>query len=1259
MLVQAGKSVCFKSIAVIIAATFLWSQAACAGDLIDGMINKQANEQAQLFAPLYLQGQQAFNESRVVQKQDIENFSQAVLTKPVPSPEQITPNIIGPRGGSDRLAVQPLVNGILEVPVYEYDDRGRIIKSTYSNGDFILISYYGDTTDKYQEVSFKNDTGWQYSVEYYEGTNVIHYMWISDINALNEGDETYREFDDKERLIYQELDNYDVNVISYYGDTPDRYQKRYFRYGWLWKSSLQYYADGITVSDRWISQDFAAEHDNEVYHHYDEVGRSTFRQFTDGNIIATSYYGATANKYQEVHLGAGGIWLYSLQYHGDGANVSDLWVSASAAASYNNEIYHHYDEAGRTTFRQFADGNIITTSYYGATRNKYQEVYLNAGLGWQHSVEYYEDGTTIHKMWLADADPSSPGNIVYREYNPDGDPIIEVSDTGNGTTITYEYAYTYYASGLPESRTTSIPDGKGNVYYHYLNEDWNGQGHGRADRSKSLVPINGAFAYSGPGELTYFGELSYTYTYYNDATGRLKTKMAYSDDNWTRWIVTYTYYNDEINRIASKIDPSDTTWTYYNDPSGRMESKSRTIPDVYEYYHYMNENWNGMGHGRIDKSIAASGWVDDPNAEIAFVYTYYDGTTRIREKRSYSDFKWTNLLATYNYYDDESSRIKSKTDAATGRIYTYFNDSTAYIETVTYSDPGLSVRKDVYLNENWNNRGYGRLGKSANIGGNSYSYDYYDDTSDRLKSINEYSDDNWTISSNIYEYENSETNNTTSTRDDYYGVTYTYYGDGLIESITTDNTHIGRNTYGVQTLHLIDENWNNQRYGRVDTSTWTVDSLLVATYTYIYDDNSGCPYKDIHDVYYDGVVLLYLYIFGGSGIRTRVSDAVLEGYGECYPDGSNITRRWYEGIFYEYWLDGTYYGQTRWSSIIAGTTSGWYYSQGVAQGSELQQQASDSNSSTDPLPGGGIDDQKEGIDKLNQRPDWYKEGEEIDLSHFRSFDDLQTGLAEKYGDNSKLLEQLSVAANNLKEFLKERYSGINVSGDISVGVTLGGPTPDGGIESSTFSGESFIGNADVPPWLGVYNNKDGFCDIDISVKNGNTVEATITTRTGMSTFNRTVISSDLAESRADMGSYTHGYRAGLDFTTSTFVGSRPDGAYFGMGYDTLSSISCAKTSTENLVFIPREVVRGERQPITVNEQYGKLLYDIYNNGKTSLNQAEVNIIQTQTYIIVQNNLQNVPGITLSDINAIYNSQLTNIINMTRWGTTVFIMNINE
>ena len=75
------------------------------------------------------------------------------------------------------------------------------------------------------------------------------------------------------------------------------------------------------------------------------------------------------------------------------------------------------------------------------------------------------------------------------------------------------------------------------------------------------------------------------------------------------------------------------------------------------------------------------------------------------------------------------------------------------------------------------------------------------------------------------------------------------------------------------------------------------------------------------------------------------------------------------------------------------------------------------------------------------------------------------------------------------------------------------------------------------------------------------------------------------------------------------------------------------------------MVKEERQPQTSTEEYGKLLYDVYNNGKRSLTTTEANLIQDQTQLIVHDALQNIAGIKPSDEAAIASGVIANIINI--------------
>lgn len=379
------------------------------------------------------------------------------------------------------------------------------------------------------------------------------------------------------------------------------------------------------------------------------------------------------------------------------------------------------------------------------------------------------------------------------------------------------------------------------------------------------------------------------------------------------------------------------------------------------------------------------------------------------------------------------------------------------------------------------------------------------------------------------------------------------------------------------------------------------------------------------------VTIGYLYNDWTVPFCTRVITSYFGHYVSGYSDSYNIPGRPDEHNTFEsvYW----------WNPISYYTYPLWI--------ANLERQISNLNTSGESFPG-VTDPQQQQVANLNKSaPDWAADEPQIDSSWFRSMDELKSTIGEIYGIDPNQVENLNDSIDGLNEFLNLNHPLASINGDISLGITLTSPPApdDSRIEVSSYSGEQFVGDFNTPLWLGVFNNADGYVQADISIKNGTTVEASLTTRTSPYSFSRTIISSDLTDSRADFGSYTHGSGYTLDFTSSTFVGSRADGTYFGMSYDTIDATMQLKTSTETLVFVPQEVLSGARVPVTDTEKYGKLLYDIYDNGKRSLTEEERTFVQTKTLEIVQEALQNVSGITQSDINAIATSQSTNIISI--------------
>ena len=113
-----GTKIIFKTIAGLVACIFLFQQLAWAGDLIDTVLNKQTDAQAQTFAPSYLQNQQSIQQGVVSQQQDAENFANnvsAVTTATTNNTQASTDDsslpLKGPRSGGSSSGVKAAVAG--------------------------------------------------------------------------------------------------------------------------------------------------------------------------------------------------------------------------------------------------------------------------------------------------------------------------------------------------------------------------------------------------------------------------------------------------------------------------------------------------------------------------------------------------------------------------------------------------------------------------------------------------------------------------------------------------------------------------------------------------------------------------------------------------------------------------------------------------------------------------------------------------------------------------------------------------------------------------------------------------------------------------------------------------------------------------------------------------------------------------------------------------------------------------------------------
>ncbi|MFC1548361.1 S8 family serine peptidase [Candidatus Omnitrophota bacterium] len=351
---------------------------------------------------------------------------------------------------------------------------------------------------------------------------------------------------------------------------------------------------------------------------------------------------------------------------------------------------------------------------------------------------------------------------------------------------------TYYSgSGYIESKTLTNPDASGNIYYHYIDENYNNQGYGRVDKvvfnaADSEGAIAQAYTYWGStsilSTLDSFINADYTTDPSNPVLSRKKRHVIYnSSGNYTE---RRTYYSDASNRIQSKTFAS-------ADTNGNV------------YYRYINENFNNQGYGRTDRKVFAAA---DGEGAIAQTYTYWGSTSVVNTLTSY-------VSANYSNYTNPvfTTRIRHVIYDSGGNYTerrTYYNDGTNRIQSKTFASADTNGNVYYrYINENWASQGYGRIDVSqlatANTNGEiAFEYSYYTGLA-QAHYVYTYTDTARTSLYGTYEYATDGT----FLQFIPAGTTVEYYTSTLmkrkIESGTSD------------IYEYLDEDWLSQGYGRI------------------------------------------------------------------------------------------------------------------------------------------------------------------------------------------------------------------------------------------------------------------------------------------------------------------------------------------------------------------------------------------------------------------------------------------------------------
>lgn len=363
---------------------------------------------------------------------------------------------------------------------HEYPSKFRVIFRMYDTGEFVHILYYPYSSKIYRQVYFTNDMEWRMTEQYYRvrGTKMkVRYRWIADPQPSVFGDTVFMEFDKLGRIIRENMDNGQRKTITYWSRVSSEIMWEIYTdaYG-NWIKTLKYYEDGQTLHYEWLTDLDKTNPGDIQYREYDSYGRLMKEQDDTGSSREITYFGESDNKFLEAYFGPGYAWITTIEYFDGTGNVHQEWI-ADADPSVTGDIqYREYDRNGRVVFEMDDTGSFHEVSYYGSGNDKYYEAYFGRGYTWIITVKYFEGANTVNEEWRADADPSMPGDVIYREYDLLGRMIKEMTEEGRFHTVNYygesdnKYQEAWFGSGYTWERTVEYYEGTNIIHREWLED---------------------------------------------------------------------------------------------------------------------------------------------------------------------------------------------------------------------------------------------------------------------------------------------------------------------------------------------------------------------------------------------------------------------------------------------------------------------------------------------------------------------------------------------------------------------------------------------------------------------------------------------------------------------------------------------------------------------------------------------------------------------------------------------------------------------
>lgn len=589
---------------------------------------------------------------------------------------------------------------------YQYDDKGRTIKTVDAGGRATFISYdqYGNVSQVVDQDG--NGHFFQYN---YDETKKEYYAQIKLSSGMvrevwyNRDGETKRVDINGRTVQTIEQDGRNLIITDEKGNVTRKYYDE-------WDNLIKIiYPDGSTVT-------FEYEHTfNRITKKIDQRGNVTQYQYDgNGNVTQKNEAGRitihTYNEYGQVLTSTkeGATIIYIYDSNGNVTTITDPEGHAIRFSQYdvvgnpqqmldargNSTIFTH-DKLGRFISQTDPSGNT-TTFQYSAANNR-----IGVTNPLQSFAFEYDDHNNLTKV-------TTPSGPIIIEYNTDNLPVHRIDQEGNESFREYDN----------EGRLKKVIDGAGNeIVYHY---DESQTTTVTSDKPVQIdyPTYSRKFFYDVLQRLVREENNGDVRSYLYDAAGN-QTSVTDEDGNTTRYEynafnqpvkitdaaggITEMTYDNRGNLTAVK-DPNSGTTRYEYDMNNRLIKAIRPMGQetVYEY----------DANGNCTKIVDANGQV------MAY---QYDALNRLIK----ADYSGSGISKTIDFSYNALGKLTSYNDRETSAAYTYDNMLRKLSKTVNYGPFSLNYAYTYYANGL----------KQSFTGADGVTYDYAYDTNNRLTGI--------------------------------------------------------------------------------------------------------------------------------------------------------------------------------------------------------------------------------------------------------------------------------------------------------------------------------------------------------------------------------------------------------------------------------------------------------------------------------------------------------------------------------------------